>query len=69
MLHNSNTQLIQFTDRQKVAKNWLEQLTDQIEKAKKVLENLDWTFHKLSVSEHVKKNFRDLLTWLTQFTD
>ena len=35
MLHNSNTQLIQFTDRQKVAKNWLENLQTKLKKLTK----------------------------------
>ena len=45
MFYDSKTRLIKFTDWQSGWKS-LEQFTDQIKKAKKVLESQKWTFHK-----------------------
>ena len=76
MFYDLKTQLIQFTDWQKS----LEQFTDQIKKAKKVLESWKWTFHKgqylkswninlASVSVNVRKILLYLLPQVMQFTD
>ena len=75
MLHDSKTQLIQFTDQQN---DW--KLTDQMKKAKKIPENWKRTFHKgqylkqwninlASVSEHIRKTLRNVLTQLIQLND
>ena len=61
-------------------KKHLRQFTDQMKKAKKVLESCKWTFHKgqyliplninlASVSEHVRKKLWNLLSHLIPFTD